>query len=217
MLNYFCRKDAFFAHIDFFCYKNHFWGHDVLFLLKRCNFLHMFNFSAERTTSGPCWIISPERTIFCQKCAPFCCLNHVESGSQKICPFQLSCWICWIFLDTVKVCPDHCGQKHSAYSTYSTWQQKEAHFLESLIQHDSTYSTWQLKEAFLNKICFFQLSCWILGGFSVGPGLVHQIDGRIPNISSLWKLFTDLVACIWTVASVSVKKCAQIWAHLFWH
>ena len=39
------------------------------------------------------------------------------------------------------------AQKHSTYSTYSTFQQKEAFFSEPYIQHDSTYSTFQLKEA----------------------------------------------------------------------
>ena len=46
------------------------------------------------------------------------------------------------------------AKKHSTYSTYSTFQQKEAFFSEPYIQHDSTYSnsTFQQKEAlFLKK------------------------------------------------------------------
>ena len=204
MLNLYCWKSTFGVMLNCFCQKD-------------MPSLHTWNFSAERTTLGGmlyyfCW----NDEIFLLK-EPL--LGHVELFPQKedLLPemrsFLLLCWICWFMLNQAskkcapfschveyveyvesfwtlcKVCPVHSAQKHSTYSTYSTWQQKEAHFLKALfnmirhIQHDS----W--KTRFLNKTCFFQLSCWIMGGFSVGPGLVHQIDGIIFNIFVLLHRF----------------------------
>ena len=92
-------------------------------------------------------------------------LNHVESEPPKKCFFLLSCWICWICwinLDTTGQNLPCSARKHSTYSTYSTWQLKEAHFLRpwfNMIQHIQ-HDSW--KKHIFWKMCPVQLSCWIL-------------------------------------------------------
>ena len=83
-----------------------------------------------------------------QKC--WICWINVGDLVWKMCFFLQKCWICWIcwmFFEPISK-GAYRFLKHSTYSTYSTFPQKEAHVFEQDLQHDSTYSTFQQKEAF---------------------------------------------------------------------
>ena len=129
--------------LNFFCWKNHFLGHVEFFLLKEPLF-------------GPCWIF-PQKEAFFQKCASFCW--DVEYVRSCWMPFPKKMLLSAEMLNMLNML-NYFGSiwsllafhRHKIIqhdSTYSTFQQKEAHFFENWIQHDSTYSTFQQKEAHL--------------------------------------------------------------------
>ena len=149
------ERTTFWAMLNFFCWNNHCWDHVEFFLLKEPLF-------------GPCWIFSPETSIFFSKMCFFllkcwiCWIMLYVSAPKK--RFFLlkcwKCWICWMFsgpwqppgLQTMGL---SWAKKHSTYSTYSTFQQKEAFFSEHL--HPTWFNIFNISA----ERSTFSKTCWI--------------------------------------------------------
>ena len=89
MLNYFCWKNALFAHVDFFCWKNQpttFGGILYYFCRNDAMFCTCWNFSAERTTSGPCWTRPQKECYFARKnvLLPAVMLNMLNQAFKNV-------------------------------------------------------------------------------------------------------------------------------------
>ena len=78
-------------------------------------------------------------------------LNHVGSNVPKICFFLLKCWICWIILGLWNAKGTTRGKIIPHIQHFS----RKKHFFREGIQHDLTYSTFQQKEAHFSEKSFF--------------------------------------------------------------
>ena len=150
--------------------------------LVKDTYFHILNyFCWNKAKLSTCWIISAEKCtfrayveLFLQKEPHFSpkmllsaemlnMLNHVGDLVWKMCFFLRKCWICWIcwmFLEPIGSFA-YRFKKHSTYSAYSTFLQKEAHFsnkISNMIQHIQHFCSFEL---ILYKKCFFLQKCWI--------------------------------------------------------
>ena len=82
-------------------------------------------------------------------------LNHVGSNFRKMCFFLLKCWICWIIFGSMESQKGPNRGKLIQHIHIFNISAERSTFLGKGIQHDLTYSTFQQKEAHFWKKCFF--------------------------------------------------------------